>query len=409
MVLAADQSPGRIAPLIGPALGIDTVERYPVPDVSTQRQKEMLLEGFIERLTKLAARRPVLFVIKDAHWIDPTSLELVGLQIERCRGAHPVLFVITYRPEFVAPWTGQPQTTLIAMSRLTQAECVEMARSVAIGGALPEDVMSQIAERTDGVPLFVEELTKSIVESGPDLERGGEAVPASLKDALEARLGRLGEVRELAQIGAVIGRSFGYGLISRVSRMADDALSQVLDRLIDSELVFSRGAPPEATYTFKHALVQDTAYGSLLRRRRLELHGRIADEVERHFPETVAAEPELLAHHCAEAGPVDKAVAYVLKACEVSIEGANYKEAVAQLESGLEIVDSMPAGRPRDALELDLQLALSWAFRVLGARHTAETKKYSSAPMSFASRSAGRGIWRKFCSARLSCTFGGGI
>lgn len=366
-IVAGGQSPERIAPLIGPALGIDTAQRYPALEVSASRQKELLLEGFIERLKRLATGRPVLFAIEDAHWIDPTSLELLGSQIEQCRGAASVLFVITYRPEFAAPWVGQPQTTLIAMNRLTPAQCIELARSVTIGGALPEDVMGQIAKRTDGVPLFVEELTKSIVEAGAEAGRYDAMVPYSLQETLGARLDRLGEVRELAQIGATIGRSFGYRLLSRVSRMPDDALGRSLDRLIDSGLVFAHGTPPEATYTFKHALVQDSAYGAMLRRRRIELHERIAEELEAHFPETVANDAELVAHHWAEAGYVEKAVAYTLKASEISIGRANYSEGIAQLDNGLAIVATLPEGQLRDTLELDLQVAMSWAFRMLRA------------------------------------------
>ena len=359
---AADQAPEEIAPVFGPALGIDTSARWPVPTVSPQRQKEILLEAFSRRLKNLAARQPVLYLVEDAHWIDPTSLELLGLHIERTRGVDRVLFVITFRPEFEAPWVGQPHTTLLALNRLERSQCAALAASVGGEQPLSEAVIRQIADRTDGVPLFVEELTKAIVESGRQTD-GQEsplaAVPATLQDALEARLDRLGAARDLAQIGAVIGRSFDYSLLHHVAAVDEPDLTGMLDQLVRSGLVTARGEPPEAIYTFKHALVQDTAYGTLLRTRRAELHARIAQSIESVFPDKADSQPEVLAHHFTESGAILRAVPYLREAGKRALGRSAGIEAVTHLEQALDLVRTLPKTPEHAQLEYDLLMTLS--------------------------------------------------
>ena len=325
----ADQSPEEFAPLFGPLLGIDTADRYPAPSVSPQRQRTLLLEAVADRLNTVSATRPVLFVAEDAHWIDPTSLELLSLHAEKSRDV-AVMFVFTYRPEFEAPWVGQAHTTLLVLNRLDRSLCAVLAAKVSGGADLPADVIERITERTDGVPLFVEELTKAVVEAGRHPGRAGarDAIPATLQDALEARLEGLDDARELAQIGAVIGRSFEYGLLADVSDGTEDALRGALDRLVRSELVSCRGAPPDATYSFKHALIQDAAYNSLLRGRRQQLHGRIADCLAQQETETSGVPPELLAHHFTEAGRVGPSIAHWLSAGRTSMERSADREAI---------------------------------------------------------------------------------
>ena len=246
-------------------------------------------------------------VFEDAHWIDPTSRELLDLAVERIRSL-PVLLIVTFRPEFQPPWTGQPQVTMLALSRLDRHDRTVLVEQIAGGKSLPDEVINQIAERTDGVPLFVEELTKSVLESGLLREEGDRyvldsalptlAIPTSLHASLLARLDRLASVHLVAQIGAAIGREFSYALLRVISRVPEEELLTALDRLVTSELVFKRGTPPDAIYTFKHALVQDAAHGSLLRSTRQQLHAQIAEALETHCPELMENQPEIFAALC---------------------------------------------------------------------------------------------------------------
>ena len=253
---------------------------------------------------------------EDAHWIDPTSAELFGMVIDRIQRL-PVLLLIAFRPEFIPPWTGYAHVTSLSLSRLGQRQVTQMVERLTSGKALPAAIVDQIVERTDGVPLFVEELTKTVLESGLLADAGDHyelsgplpplAIPSTLHDSLMARLDRLAPVKEVAQIGAVIGREFSHELLGAVSPLPEDKLGEALDRLVSSKLVFRRGTPPAATYTFKHALVQDAAYQSLLKSKRQQLHSEVADALERG---SVAVAPEVLARHLTEAARTDKAVAY---------------------------------------------------------------------------------------------------
>jgi class 3 adenylate cyclase len=271
-------------------LSLPVSDHHPLPNLSPQRKKERTLEALMRQLEGLARQQPVLIVFEDAHWIDPTSRELLDLTVESVRTL-PVLLLVTFRPEFQPPWTGQPQVTMLALNRLDRRDRIALVEQIASGKALPNEVVDQIADRTDGVPLFVEELTKSVLESGVPLV----GIPTSLHDSLMARLDRLASVRRVAQIGAAIGREFSYPLLRAVSRLPEHELQASLGRLVTSELVFQRGTPPDAVYSFKHALVQDAAHGSLLRSARQQLHAQIADALESHSPELMDSQPELFA------------------------------------------------------------------------------------------------------------------
>ncbi len=317
----------------------------------------------------------MLELYEDVHWADPSTLELLDLLVERVR-ALPVLVVLTYRPEFSPPWTGQSHVTALTMNRLGRRQGAAMIDRVTGGKALPAEIMDQILARTDGVPLFVEELTRTVLESGLLTDAGDHyelsgplpplAIPATLHDSLMARLDRLAPVKEVAQTAAVIGREFSHELLAAVSPMSEVDLSAALDQLVAAELIFRRGTPPEATYTFKHALVQDAAYGALLKLRRQHLHARIANVLEERFKDLVPNQPELLAQHCGEAGLIDAAVRYWYLAGNAALVRSAVTEAVAQLCKGLELLQALPDAPERYRHELDLRVALGGA--LLNAR-----------------------------------------
>ena len=306
-------------------------------------------------------------IFEDLHWIDPTSREFLDLILARIDRL-PVLLVATFRPEFQPPWAGQPHVTVIALNRLGRSDGAAMVERLAGNAALlPPDVIAEIVERTDGVPLFVEEMTKAVLEAGA--ERGREiaasvpstglGVPATLQASLMARLDRLGPAAKgVAQIGAAIGREFSYELAASVGELAEERLQEALQRLVDAGLVFQRGAPPTAEYLFKHALVQDTAYGTLLRRTRQQLHARIAEALEVHSPELMDSQPELFAQHYAEAGLVEKSVACWGKAGRRSAARSAMAEAAAQLQRGLDQLALLPDTPERQRQELEFCSAL---------------------------------------------------
>jgi len=291
-LLALAALPDEDMAFLAELLSLPASAHHPLPNLSPQRKKERTLEALIRQLEGLACRQPVVMVFEDVHWIDPTSRELLDLTVERVRSL-PVLLIVTFRPEFEPPWTGQERVSMLVLNRLDRRARAALAAQVAGDKALPDDVVTQIAERTDGVPLFVEELTKSVLESGLLREETDRylleralppfAIPTTLQDSLMERLDRLAPVPRVAQIGAAIGRQFSYGLLGAVAGLPEDELQASLDRLVASELVFQRGTPPEAVYSFKHALVQDAAHGSLLRNARRQLHAQIAEALETHF------------------------------------------------------------------------------------------------------------------------------
>jgi class 3 adenylate cyclase/tetratricopeptide (TPR) repeat protein len=372
------------APLLAQLLAVPIDGRYPAFDLTPQKRKEKSFQALIAQLAGLAARQPVVMVYEDAHWIDPTSLELLDLTVDRVPSL-PVLMIITFRPEFTPSWVGRPQVMLMSLSRLPHRQRAEMLSRLTGGKALPKEIVDQIVDRTDGVPLFIEELTKAVVESGELADAGDRytvkrslsplAIPTTLHASLLARLDRLAPVREVAQIGAALGRHFSHDLISAVAPMPQKQLDDGLAQLVSAELLFRRGTPPDAEYTFKHALVQDAAYSTLLRARRQQLHARIAETIERLFPDIVVTEPALLAQHCAAAGLNEKGVNYWLAAGRLSLTRSALVEAVAQLRKGLALVADLPEGALHAQRELDLQIALGKALMATkgyGAPETGE-------------------------------------
>jgi class 3 adenylate cyclase/predicted ATPase len=357
-----------VVPLIAALLSLPSSARYATLDLTPRQQKQRTLEVLVDQLQGLAARQPVLAVFEDVHWMDPTTLELLDMIIQRVPTL-PVLVIVSFRPEFVPPWTGYPHVATLTLSRLTRRHGAAIVDQVTGSKSLPPEVLDQILMKTDGIPLFVEELTKTVMESGLLKDAGDHfelsgplpplAIPATLHDSLLARLDRLALVKEVAQVGAVVGRAFSYELLANVSLQPASELRTSLEELVRSELVFCRGKPPEATYTFKHALVQDAAYASLLKSRRHQLHARIAAVLDERFPETVATEPEILAHHLSQAGMQVKAVEYWRKAGEIAVRRSANVEAIAHFLKALEGVKSQPDGRTRSEQELALQMALA--------------------------------------------------
>jgi class 3 adenylate cyclase/predicted ATPase len=388
-LLALAVPPDEDVAFLADLLSLPASERHPLPNLSAQGKKDRTLEALFRQLEGLARQQPVVTVFEDAHWIDPTSREFLDLLVERV-GSLPVLLIVTFRPEFQPPWIGQPQVSMLVLNRLNRRDRTVLIEQIAGHKALPGDVVAQIVDRTDGVPLFVEELTKSVLESGllrEDrdryvLDRALQpfAIPTSLHDSLMARLDRLASVRLVAQIGAALGREFSYALLHTVSRLPEDELQTALARLVASELVFQRGTPPEAVYTFKHALVQDAAHSSLLRRSRQQLHAQIAEALETRSPELMDSQPELFAQHYAEAGLVEKSVACWGKAGHRSVARAAIVEAAAQFQKGLDQLALLPDDRERQRQELEFYSSLSAALRAAKGQAAPETgHAYASA------------------------------
>jgi class 3 adenylate cyclase/predicted ATPase len=354
-------------PLLADLLGIQGEAPRALPDMSPQQRKAHLFRTFLDRLDRLAARGPVLMALEDAHWLDPTSRELFDQIVDRLQRL-PVLLVATFRLELSPPWIGFPHVTLLTLNRLPHAQVVALVSRITEGKALPAEVLDQILARTEGVPLFTEEITKAVIESGILRTTGDRyvlagplpslAIPATLHDSLMARLDRVALVKEVAQIGACIGREFDHELLAAVVSMPEAELAAALDGLVAAELIFRRGLPPAAAYVFKHALVRDAAYESLLKRRRQELHARIATSIEARFPQMVESQPELIARHFGEAGLAEKAIPYWLRAGRLAAARSANMEAIAHLQSGLECAQTLVPGASRSRFELSVQLAL---------------------------------------------------
>ncbi len=367
VLLARAAPPEEDIALLADLLSLPALERHPLPNLSPQRKKERTLEALIRQLEGLARQQPVVMVFEDAHWIDPTSRELLDLTVERVSSL-PVLLIVTFRLEFQMPWTGQPQVSMVALNRLDRRNRTALATQIAAAKALPDVVIDQIVERTDGVPLFVDELTKSVLESGLLREERNRyvldralppfAIPTSLHDSLMARLDRLASVRHVAQTGAAIGREFPYALLRAISRLPEDELQASLARLVASELISQRGTPPDAVYSFKHALVQDAAHGSLLRGTRQQLHGQIAEALAAQSPELMDSQPELFAQHYAEAALIEKAVAYWGKAGHRSASRSAIAEAATQFQKALDQLALLPDDAERQRQELEFCSAL---------------------------------------------------
>jgi predicted ATPase len=345
------QADGRdAAPLIADLVGLDGSARYGPLDLTPQTQRARTLAVLVDQLLGLATKEPVLVVLEDAHWIDPTTLELIEESLDRIENAR-VLILLTTRPDHLPALAAHPHVTRLTLNRLGRTGVKAIVERLG-GSRLPTDTIDAITARTDGVPLFVEELTKAMLATGEG------TIPASLHDSLMARLDRIPEVKEVAQIAACLGREFDFALLALVADRTEGDLGVALEQLVAGELIFRRGTPPEATYSFKHALVCDAAYQSLLKRRRQVVHARVATVLSKQPYDGGATNPEVLAHHFTEAGMPDEALPYWLKAGERATARFALAEAIGHLTKGLELVESMREAPERASFELALLIAL---------------------------------------------------
>ena len=367
-------------PLYAALLSLPPNERYPAQPMTPQRQKQKTMEAIVAFLLHAAELRPTRLIFEDLHWSDPSTLELLELIIEQVPRAR--LFVaLAFRPEFAAPWRVQPHITTITLGRLSRGDVEQMVRSVGGGKRLPDEVVNEITIKTEGVPLFVEELTRMVLESGLLVEQEGVyeltsplpalAIPSTLYDSLMTRLDRLGTAKGVAQLAATIGREFSYDLLREISPLEETRLSGALNRLVDAELVEEYSSPPRLGYRFRHALIRDAAYDSLLRSQRRQYHGRVAEALQEHFAETVQTQPELLANHFTEAGLIEQAIPYWQSAGQRAMVGpvgpngtgersAN-REAIRHLSKGLELLSLLPQDSQHLQQELAFEVALGTA------------------------------------------------
>jgi predicted ATPase len=357
-------------PLFAALLSIPGGDRYPLPNLTPQRFRERTLDALLGQLNKLAVQKPVLMVFEDLHLIDPTSLELLSLTVDQI-SSQRVLLLITVRPEFTPPWPSHRHISTLSLNRFGRSEVKALVAGVTQGKLLPAEILDQVIARTDGIPLFIEELTKTVLESGmlrevtDRYELSGSlptlAIPSTLHASLLARLDRLASVKDVAQIGAAIGREFSYKLVAAISGLPNDQLLSAMSQLVRAELIFQRGTPPDATYLFKHALVQDATYASLVKSRRQQLQATIARVLEKKFPGVGTTEPERLAHHYTEAGLAEPAVKYWRRAGELAISRSAIFEAAAHFGRSIEVLAKLPDDRKRQQTDLELRLALAGA------------------------------------------------
>src|SRR5262245_9845471 len=370
--------------LLAPLLSIPLGPEYVQLGLSPQRRRELTIRALLSQLKALADSQPVLMIVEDAHWMDPTSLEFLSHAIERIANLS-VLVVITARPGFASPWPSYTYVSTLTLNRLGRHQGEALIQRITRGKALPAEVLNEIIAQTDGVPLFVEELTKTVLESGL-LEDAGDryvlrsplpplAIPSTLHASLLARLDRLAGVKDVAQTAAVIGREFPYALISAVAGLPQGDLQAALAQLVAAELVFQRGVPPDAKYVFKHALVQEAAYASLVRRRRQQLHAEIARALEAQFPDVVTSEPEVLAHHFTAAGLIEPAVLYWQRAGQHAVDRSAYSEAARHFNAGIELLPKLPDTPARTRQEIALHIALGAAQIVVKGHAAAEVEQ----------------------------------
>jgi class 3 adenylate cyclase/predicted ATPase len=375
--------------LLGDLLSLPT-ERYPPLAFSPLRKREKTLQALLRQLVSLAAKSPVLLIFEDLHWMDPTSRELFDLAVERIERL-PILLIATFRPEFQPPWIDQSHVTTVTLGRLNRHESLALVRRLT-GGVLPDKVIEQIVGRGEGVPLFLEEITKAVQETGVDPARPGEAapegmlsVPLPLYASLMARLERLGPLpREIAQIGATIGREFSFELLAIVAQRPESELKESLARLVETGLVSQRGELPRCVFLFKHALVQDTAYSTLLRGPRRQLHARIAQALEDSFPDIAASRPELVARHLTEARLMERAVVYWQRAGELALRGSAAAEALKHLSNALRALEAMPDTQDRARRELEIQLRFGTAVNMARGSSDPEAAEHSARAVALA-------------------------
>jgi class 3 adenylate cyclase/predicted ATPase len=365
-VLARSATSGVDSALFAEMLSLPNDGRYPALNLDPQQRRKKTLEAFVTQIESLSRSDPVLMIFEDAHWTDPTSLELLGRILERIVELR-VLLIITFRPEFAPPWIGLPHVTAVTINRLGRKDINVIIDRLVGNKFLPTDIREEMIDRTDGIPLFIEEMAKAVLEaeSEEEVRRTAAAIPstkleipATLHASLMARLDRLGAAKELAQVGSAIGREFAHALIEAVAGKSQAELETALNRLISAGLLFRQGVPPYATYVFKHALVQDAAYSTLLREHRRELHGKIARALETRFADVVERQPELLAHHCTDAGLIEKAAGLWAKAGQRSLERAALPEAAEQLNRALSQIATLPSTPALRREEIKLQVAL---------------------------------------------------
>ena len=371
-------------PLFAALLSLPLAAPYAPLTISPEQQKQQTLHAFLTIFLRIASQQPVLFVMEDLHWVDPSTLELLSLLVDQGPTAR-ILALFTFRPDFRPPWTGRAHLTQVTLSRLPRRQAAELTSRVAHGKALPAEVVEQVVAKTDGVPLFVEELTKMVLESDllQEREEGyaltgplpSLAIPTTLHDSLMARLDRLATVKGLAQLGATLGHEFSYPLLQAVSPWAEETLQQGLHQLVAAEFLYQRGLPPHATYLFKHTLIQEVAYQSLLKSTRQQYHQRIAQVLEAQFPETAETQPELLAYHYTEASLNEPAIGYWQRAGERALQRSANPEAVQHLTRGLQLLAALPETSARDHQELDLQLALGPALMTIKGFTTPEVEQ----------------------------------
>jgi class 3 adenylate cyclase/tetratricopeptide (TPR) repeat protein len=361
-----------VTPLFAALLSIDAGDRYPVSHLGSEALKEATLRALAGQFYAFSAKQPVLLIVEDAQWIDPTTQEVLDMLLPNIADKR-VLAAITYRPDYRPPWSGMAYALTLPVVRLPRRDVVRMTEKMVGGKPLPPEVLDQIIAKTDGVPLFVEELTKAVLESGLIVETNNSyrlngavadlAVPATLQDSLMARLDRVASMREVAQLGACVGRQFSRDLLASVLELDEAALSAALDQLETAGLLFGTSTPTRASYAFKHALIQDAAYNSLLKSRRKHFHARIAEFLSKSG-DAVASAPEVLAHHCMEAGKFERAAAYWCQAAERA--GARYAnlEAMAHCRKGLTALSQVPRGTERTRMELALRIGLAAGLRI---------------------------------------------
>ena len=366
-VLAQSFTPPQDAALFAEMLSLPNDGRYPTLEMVPQQRRQKTMEALTAQMEALSRANPVLMIFEDIHWIDPTSLEALGRAVDRIRTLGGLL-IVTYRPEFEPPWIGRTAVTALTLNRLGEVEIAALIDRVTGNKALPANIRRDIVERTDGIPLFVEEMTKAVLEAKNEgaarqtaaaVPSSALAVPASLHASLMARLDRLGLAKEVAQVGAAIGRQFSHTLLAAVAGKPDAELLAALERLIAAGLLFRQGVPPHATYLYKHVLVQDTAYGTLLREPRRVLHARIAETLESQSTEIAENQPELLARHCTEAGLIEKAAGLWGKAGRRSLGRSALAEAVAQFTRALDQIAALPATPALRQEQIKFQVALA--------------------------------------------------
>jgi class 3 adenylate cyclase len=346
----AGLKPAEAIPQLAPLLNLTLPTEYPPSALSPEQQRRRLLTTLVEWVIGAARVQPLVIATEDLHWVDPSTLELIELLVEQGAGAR-LLLLYTARPEFRAPWVMRAHHTQITLNRLSASDVRTMVGQVAAKNALPDETIAAVVERTGGVPLFVEELTRAVLESG-DTKLSGREIPTTLHDSLMARLDRLGPAKEIAQVAAVIGREFSYELLHVVHPIAEEDLREALRKLADVELVYVRGIAPDATYQFKHALIQDAAYEALLKSRRRELHLIVAKTIDEKFPSLKEEHPEVLARHWTEAGEIESAIAEWSRAGAQAVERRAYREAEQHYRDAISILEALPESPERDGREL---------------------------------------------------------